>query len=64
MDLPITVEIPEAYKPVMGTDSSAAQFRVKYTLTTLDAGGNPIGMYSQKWVNDQYDGPESGTTAP
>ena len=64
MDIPVTVEIPEAYKPVKGTDTSTAQFRVKYTLTTLDAGGNPIGMYNQKWVDGQYDGPESGTTAP
>ena len=64
MELPVEVKIPDVYKPTSGTGVYTAQFRVKYTLSPLDGAGNPFDFYNQKWVNDQYDGPESGTTDP
>lgn len=64
MELPVNVEIPEVYDPTDGNGTYTAQFRVKYTLSPLDGAGNPLDLYTQEWVNDQYDGPESGTTAP
>ena len=69
MKLDVDVEISPEYVPVeVKTDpndpSAVAVFQVIYTLSPLDANGQPIAKYDQFWVDEHYDGPrnEAGET--
>ena len=59
--LEVKMDIPSGYTVTQGNDSSTvAQFRVFYTVAPLDDNGKPIGLYNytQKWVDDTYEGPK------
>lgn len=56
MDLDVVFTIPPLYAP-QGDSATIAQFKVVYSLTTLDENGKPLGLYDQNWVNQDYLGP-------
>ena len=72
MDLKVDVAVHPAYEPKEYTaaesqdkeykeGSTVAQFQVMYTLSPVDADGNPIAKYDQMWVDEHYVGPEQET---
>ena len=56
MNLPIEGELPSDYQPT--EERAAAQFRIKYTVSMLDASGKPIGVYYEGPGKDDALNPE------
>lgn len=58
-NLPIAGSLPTGFDPAH-EEGAAAQFRVKYTVSLLDAGGEPVGVSYDGPSEDQAVAPQTG----